>query len=73
MDGNARWAKERRLPIAVGHREGAKALKRVVRHASDLGIKDLTVFSFSTENWARPESDWVMTLWASGYVPRWIT
>ncbi|HRC08486.1 MAG TPA: polyprenyl diphosphate synthase [Miltoncostaeales bacterium] len=57
MDGNARWAKERRLPIAVGHREGAKALKRVVRHASDLGIKDLTVFSFSTENWARPESE----------------
>lgn len=57
MDGNARWAKERRLPIAVGHREGAKALKRVVRHASDLGVKDLTVFSFSTENWARPEDE----------------
>lgn len=57
MDGNARWAREHRLPIAAGHREGAKALKRVVRAASDLGIADLTVFSFSTENWARPQDE----------------
>lgn len=57
MDGNARWAQKRRLPIAAGHREGAKALKRVVRAASDLGIEDLTVFSFSTENWSRPEDE----------------
>lgn len=57
MDGNARWAREHHVPVAVGHREGAKALKRIVRHASDLGIGDLTVFSFSTENWARPEDE----------------
>lgn len=57
MDGNARWARENHLPIAAGHREGAKALKRIVRAASDLGVRDLTVFSFSTENWARPEDE----------------
>ena len=57
MDGNARWAQRRRLPIAAGHRAGAQALKRVVRAASDAGIEDLTVFSFSTENWSRPEPE----------------
>lgn len=45
------------MPVAVGHREGAKALKRIVRAASDRGIEELTVFSFSTENWARPEDE----------------
>lgn len=53
MDGNGRWARERGVPIAAGHRAGAQALKRVVRAASDMGIGDLTVFSFSTENWTR--------------------
>ncbi len=57
MDGNARWARERRLPVAAGHRAGAQALKEIVRHAPDVGIRDLTVFSFSTENWSRPESE----------------
>ena len=57
MDGNARWAQRRHLPVAAGHRAGAQALKRVVRAASDIGIEDLTVFSFSTENWARPEEE----------------
>ncbi len=57
MDGNARWAREHHIPIAAGHREGARALKRVVRAASDLGIRELTVFSFSTENWSRPEDE----------------
>ena len=57
MDGNARWAQRRRLPVAAGHRAGAQALKRVVRAANDAGIEDLTVFSFSTENWARPEPE----------------
>ncbi len=57
MDGNARWAERRRLPIAAGHRAGAQALKRVVRAASDAGIEDLTVFSFSTENWSRPRAE----------------
>jgi undecaprenyl diphosphate synthase len=54
MDGNGRWARERHLPVGAGHRAGARALKRVVRAAGDAGIKDLTVFSFSTENWSRP-------------------
>ncbi len=57
MDGNARWAQRRRLPVAAGHRAGAQALKRVVRAASDAGIEDLTVFSFSTENWSRPQEE----------------
>lgn len=57
MDGNARWAQRRRLPVAAGHRAGAQALKRVVRAASDAGIEDLTVFSFSTENWSRPQPE----------------
>ena len=56
-DGNARWAQRRRLPVAAGHRAGAQALKRVVRAASDAGVEDLTVFSFSTENWSRPASE----------------
>ena len=57
MDGNGRWARERHLPVGAGHRAGARALKRVVRAAGDAGIKDLTVFSFSTENWSRPEDE----------------
>jgi undecaprenyl diphosphate synthase len=57
MDGNGRWARERHLPVGAGHRAGARALKRVVRAAGDAGIKDLTVFSFSTENWTRPEDE----------------
>jgi len=57
MDGNGRWARARRLPVAAGHRAGARALKRVVRAAGDTGIRDLTVFSFSTENWNRPAEE----------------
>jgi undecaprenyl diphosphate synthase len=57
MDGNGRWARSRRLPVAAGHRAGARALKRVVRAAGDTGIRDLTVFSFSTENWSRPPDE----------------
>ena len=57
MDGNARWAQRKRVPIAAGHRAGAQALKKVVRAANDAGIEDLTVFSFSTENWSRPEAE----------------
>lgn len=57
MDGNGRWARHRGLPVAAGHRAGARALKRVVRAAADSGIRDLTVFSFSTENWTRPDSE----------------
>lgn len=57
MDGNGRWAKMRGLPRAEGHRKGLEALRRTVHNASDIGIKYLTVFSFSTENWRRPPTE----------------
>ena len=57
MDGNGRWAQRRRLPVAAGHRAGAKTLRRVLEHALDLGIKEVTVYSFSTENWDRPPEE----------------
>lgn len=53
MDGNRRWAKERNLPSAVGHKKGVNALKETMRACDDLGIKYLTVYAFSTENWNR--------------------
>jgi undecaprenyl diphosphate synthase len=53
MDGNGRWAKSRGLPRTEGHREGLKAAKRIVQAAEDLGIKYLTFYVFSTENWKR--------------------
>jgi len=57
MDGNARWAEQRGLPVLEGHREGAQALKRTVRHAVELGLRELTVYAFSTENWSRPRAE----------------
>jgi undecaprenyl diphosphate synthase len=54
MDGNGRWAAARNLPVAEGHREGARALRRTVEAAIDLGIRSLAVYAFSTENWSRP-------------------
>jgi undecaprenyl diphosphate synthase len=57
MDGNARWATERGLPVLEGHREGAKALKRTVRNAVRLDVEELTVYAFSTENWNRPREE----------------
>jgi undecaprenyl diphosphate synthase len=57
MDGNARWASERGVPVLEGHRQGAQTLKRTVRHAVELGITELTVFAFSTENWTRPRAE----------------
>ena len=54
MDGNGRWAKARGLPRAAGHHKGVEAVRRVVRHAARQGLKYLTVFSFSSENWSRP-------------------
>ena len=53
MDGNRRWAKERNLPSAVGHKKGVEALKTTMRACDDFGIKYLTVYAFSTENWNR--------------------
>jgi undecaprenyl diphosphate synthase len=57
MDGNARWAEARGLPVLAGHRQGAKALKRTVRHAVRHGVEELTVYAFSTENWSRPSDE----------------
>ena len=57
MDGNGRWAARRHLPVAAGHRAGVKALRRVLEHALDLGIEEVTVFSFSSENWTRPAGE----------------
>ena len=57
MDGNGRWAKARGLPRVAGHRRGADAVRRVVRGAGELGIPVLTLFAFSTENWARPADE----------------
>jgi undecaprenyl diphosphate synthase len=54
MDGNARWAAARGLAVTEGHKAGTDALKRAVNIAGDLGIEQLTVYAFSTENWARP-------------------
>jgi undecaprenyl diphosphate synthase len=57
MDGNGRWAKERRLPRALGHREGMKAVREVVEGAIESGIEILTLYAFSEENWKRPEAE----------------
>ncbi len=57
MDGNGRWAKNRHLPRLAGHREGANAVKRTIEAAHTLGIKFLTLYAFSTENWARPQDE----------------
>jgi undecaprenyl diphosphate synthase len=54
MDGNGRWAEQRGLPVAEGHRVGTRALRRTVEAAIDLGVESLAVYAFSTENWARP-------------------
>jgi undecaprenyl diphosphate synthase len=57
MDGNGRWAAARGVPVAEGHREGARALRRTVEAAIELGIGSLAVYAFSTENWARPPDE----------------
>jgi undecaprenyl diphosphate synthase len=56
-DGNGRWAKKRGMPRSVGHREGSMTLKKVVIYCSKIGVKQLTVYAFSTENWKRPKSE----------------
>lgn len=57
MDGNGRWAERRGMPRRFGHRYGAEAFRRVVRYCGDIGIKYVTVYAFSTENWSRPEKE----------------
>jgi undecaprenyl diphosphate synthase len=56
-DGNGRWAKQRGLPVIEGHRAGADAVKERLRDAVEFGVKELTVYSFSTENWTRPREE----------------
>src|SRR3954471_6022772 len=57
MDGNGRWASARARPRAFGHREGARAVRRIVEAAPDLGIGTLTLYAFSSDNWNRPPSE----------------
>ncbi|MBO1510381.1 isoprenyl transferase [Metabacillus bambusae] len=64
MDGNGRWAKKRALPRIAGHHEGMKVVRKITKQANDLGVKVLTLYAFSTENWKRPktEVDFLMKL-----------
>jgi len=64
MDGNGRWANQRGLPRAAGHKQGVEAVRRTIRAAQDLGISYLTIYSFSSENWSRPgdEVEYLMGL-----------
>ena len=64
MDGNGRWAEKKSLPRTAGHRQGVRAVKTTTRYCRQLGIKHLTLFAFSTENWSRPrwEVDFLMRL-----------
>ncbi|HEY4142093.1 MAG TPA: isoprenyl transferase [Pseudolabrys sp.] len=57
MDGNGRWASTRGLPRAEGHRRGVEAIRRTIRAAGEIGIKIVTIFSFSAENWSRPATE----------------
>lgn len=67
MDGNRRWAKAKGKPVAFGHKEGAKVLEKIVRYANKIGVKYITVYAFSTENWKRTseEVSALMTLFQS--------
>lgn len=64
MDGNARWAKKNGLPTAAGHKAGSDTIKKLVKAAAELGVKYLTIYAFSTENWQRPKTEvgYLMTL-----------
>lgn len=57
MDGNRRWAKQKGKPASFGHKEGAKTLEKIVRYANKIGIENITVYAFSTENWKRTEEE----------------
>lgn len=67
LDGNGRWAKKRLLPRSAGHKAGSKTLENIADYANQIGVKYLTVYAFSTENWKRPqdEVDALMTLFES--------
>ena len=57
MDGNGRWANHRKLPRTAGHREGVKAIREVITASKEAGVKYLTLFAFSSENWNRPKTE----------------
>ena len=57
MDGNGRWAKKRGLPRTAGHTKGAEVFQKITRYCEKIGVKALTVYAFSTENWSRPQSE----------------
>ncbi|CDM68872.1 Isoprenyl transferase [Clostridium bornimense] len=57
MDGNGRWAKERNMPRTYGHKAGVETIREIVKECSELGVKYLTLYAFSTENWARPKEE----------------
>ena len=57
MDGNRRWARAKGMPVALGHKEGAKTLEKIVRYCNKIGIKYITVYAFSTENWKRTQDE----------------
>ncbi len=57
MDGNGRWAQQHKLKIAQGHRAGTESLRQIIRNSSDIGIKALTLYAFSTENWTRSKTE----------------
>ena len=57
MDGNGRWAEKNKLPRIMGHQEGLKSVRRIIKAADEKGVKFLTLYSFSTENWKRPETE----------------
>lgn len=57
MDGNRRWARNKGVPVSLGHKEGAKTLEKIVRYANKIGIKHITVYAFSTENWKRTQEE----------------
>ncbi|MGA8088813.1 MAG: di-trans,poly-cis-decaprenylcistransferase [Terracidiphilus sp.] len=63
MDGNGRWATQRGLPRVAGHRAGVSAVRRAVEHAPDLGIRVLTLYAFSSDNWARPPQEVQSIFW----------
>ena len=57
MDGNGRWAKKHKLSVSRGHRQGTETLREIIRHTDDLGIRALSLYAFSTENWSRPAEE----------------
>ena len=58
MDGNGRWAKSKLLPRLAGHKEGINSVREITRICGEIGVKHLTLYTFSTENWNRPKRSW---------------